>query len=182
MAKVDPDTIEADEERERLHKERRARNNRKHYAKNRDRLLEKAKKNKAARRKKDGDHERRLEEARRIRIKSTWEGHTSWLLRTARHRANRKGIPCQITEQWILAQLEQQNYRCCMSGVQLDLQPARAYYPFQPSLDRIDNSKGYTYKNTRIVCLMFNLARNNASDVEIVDFARQLVAYNDQNS
>jgi len=53
--------------------------------------------------------------------------------------------------------------RCAVSGIPFDFTKVgdvkRA--PYQPSLDRIDNSKGYTQDNIRIVCLAVNIAMSD---------------------
>jgi hypothetical protein len=41
------------------------------------------------------------------------------------------------------------------------------YYPFQPSIDRIDNSKGHTMDNCVLCCFAENYGRN---DIEYDDF------------
>jgi hypothetical protein len=46
--------------------------------------------------------------------------------------------------------------------------------PYQASLDRIDCSKGYTKNNVRFVCYMFNIARNDFNDVEVIEFCKQV--------
>ena len=48
---------------------------------------------------------------------------------------------------------------------------------FSPSLDRIDNDKGYTPENTRLVCTMYNYCRNVARDEDVEFFAWQLFQY-----
>lgn len=45
--------------------------------------------------------------------------------------------------------------------------------PYQASLDRIDNNKGYIKGNIRYVCFMFNIARNNFSDEEVLEFCNK---------
>jgi hypothetical protein len=47
--------------------------------------------------------------------------------------------------------------------------------PYQASLDRIDNNKGYTKDNVRFVSYMFNIARNNFTDEEVLDFCKCVV-------
>jgi hypothetical protein len=48
--------------------------------------------------------------------------------------------------------------------------------PYQSSLDRIDNNKGYIKGNVRFVCLMFNIARNDFSDNQVIEFCKQVAS------
>jgi hypothetical protein len=45
-----------------------------------------------------------------------------------------------------------------------------------PSIDRIDNSKGYELGNVRLVAWIINRARNDGTDEALLDMARALVA------
>lgn len=75
--------------------------------------------------------------------------------------------PTTITESWILAQ----PMVCPYLGIPLELsEQIRGLR--QPSLDRIDNSKGYTPENTRLTSLAWNQMRNVSS----VEDALHLVA------
>jgi hypothetical protein len=47
--------------------------------------------------------------------------------------------------------------------------------PYQASLDRIDNTKGYIKGNVRFVALMFNYAKNNFSDDQVLQFCQKIV-------
>lgn len=47
---------------------------------------------------------------------------------------------------------------------------------WSPSIDRIDNSKGYTKANCRIVVWMYNLAKNNYRDIDMVKMSVALTA------
>lgn len=58
---------------------------------------------------------------------------------------------------------------CQVTGAPFDLETPRG--PFSPSLDRIDNSKGYTADNCRVVVLCLNLG---VSNFPILDFYRML--------
>ena len=50
--------------------------------------------------------------------------------------------------------------QCSMTGGQLSWKwDGPGANPRAPSLDRLDNSKGYTLDNVRLVCWAFNLAR-----------------------
>ena len=46
------------------------------------------------------------------------------------------------------------------------------------SLDRIDNTKGYEKGNVRFVSYMANIARNEMSDKELIDFCKAVAMYN----
>lgn len=46
--------------------------------------------------------------------------------------------------------------------------------PFAPSLDRVEIAKGYTPDNTRVVCMVFNFARNTWGDAPVLQMAAAL--------
>ena len=48
--------------------------------------------------------------------------------------------------------------------------------PYQASLDRIDNTKGYIKGNVRFVALVFNYARNSFSDDQVIEFCKQVAS------
>lgn len=41
--------------------------------------------------------------------------------------------------------------------------------PLSPSIDRIDNRKGYVEGNCRLVCFIANLGRNDFTDAEFIE-------------
>lgn len=107
---------------------------------------------------------------------TTYAYVVSRLITATRTRARNKGWEFDLAPAWIDAQLALNDYCCSMTGILLRVDPQRPSDPFQLSIDRIDNDRGYTRDNCRLTCLMYNLARNQASDEEIVDFARNLLA------
>lgn len=78
-----------------------------------------------------------------------------------RRRAATKSLPHEITLAGLVQLYVGQNKRCAVSGLRFhfngtdDTMFSRA---FAPSLDRIDNSKGYTFGNVRLVCRIANFA------------------------
>ena len=48
--------------------------------------------------------------------------------------------------------------------------------PYQASLDRIDNSKGYVEDNVRFVALIYNYAKNTFSDEDVLNFCSTVAA------
>jgi hypothetical protein len=61
-----------------------------------------------------------------------------------------------------------------MSGVTFEYTPAR-FHPWALSLDRINVEEGYTKKNTRVVCWMWNSAKGMAKDAQVIEFARAVM-------
>lgn len=78
-----------------------------------------------------------------------------------------------ITEEDIQNQLTLQNYKCKYTGVDLCYGKGKLY---QPSVDRIDSSLGYTRDNICIVSVAINDAKN---DLSMEEFKH---AYNNINN
>lgn len=88
------------------------------------------------------------------------------LLHSAQARSkDRQHDPPTITEAWILAQ----PLRCPYLDVPLDVSGVGSKAPWSPSLDRIDNNKGYTPDNVRVTSWVWNLMRGPLSVEEALD-------------
>ena len=100
------------------------------------------------RRSRPSDHKKLLEILRSVRR----------AFASAKHRAAKRGLPFDLTEEWALEQIERQGFKCAITGIRFLADPglARAR-PYTPSFDRIDSSKGYTIDNVRIVIFAANL-------------------------
>lgn len=89
--------------------------------------------------------------------------------------AQERGIPVEITrddvEQMIAPMV------CTATGVALTWGSPND--PFRPSIDRRDNSGGYMADNVRIVCTMYNLAKNRWTEADVLAMARALVERED---
>ena len=79
-----------------------------------------------------------------------------------------------ITEEDIQNQLTLQNYKCKYTGVDLCYGKGKLY---QPSVDRIDSSLGYTRDNICIVSVAINDAKNDLSMEQLI-----INAYNNINN
>lgn len=108
------------------------------------------------------------------RMRATFEGFTYVLISRTKQRAKRKGISFDLDLEWLREEIIRQEYCCARTGLEFvyDTQ----YSPWQPSIDRIDGTGGYTRDNVQIVCLMYNLTKNSASDDEVLVFAEALVS------
>jgi len=79
------------------------------------------------------------------------------LIKWSKWRAKKKGLPHDLSYPWIEERMRE---GCSVTGRSFDLKKGKMR-AFSPSLDRIDSCKGYTQKNTRLVCLWYNLAKCN---------------------
>lgn len=80
------------------------------------------------------------------------------VLASCRTRAKHRGLRFDLTREWIQTRLELG--KCELSGATFDLvlsQTGRAL-PMAPSIDRIDNRKGYTQDNCRVILWCLNRA------------------------
>ena len=87
--------------------------------------------------------------------------------------AKKQGISINLTSEWIKEKLDKGI--CETSGLPIVKKPylkgdrgRRTFYA--ASLDRIDNSLGYTQENCRIVCWGYNLIKNNYTDRDVNAF------------
>lgn len=80
-------------------------------------------------------------------------------LRDAKSRAKKHGFEFDIDLKFLE---ELVSSKCCMvTGIPYNLgsRGGSKTYPFMPSIDRIDPSKGYTKDNCRLVCNIVNTAK-----------------------
>ncbi len=81
-------------------------------------------------------------------------------LKNARSRDKKKQRETTVTEAGIERTLLKQNFKCAVTRIPFSPQmTSNRINPYSPSLDRIDNSEGYTENNVRLVCAAINLMR-----------------------
>lgn len=78
----------------------------------------------------------------------------------------------EITVDFLTKLKEKQNNRCNWFGVEIDF--TRNDWLRSPSLDRLDNDKGYTRDNVVLTCRSANLARNKSTVEEMGNFLSEL--------
>lgn len=89
------------------------------------------------------------------------------LLSDSKYRAKEKGLEFNLTIDDIIIPKF-----CPIFGIELQI-AEKIHKDFSPSLDRIDNSKGYVKGNVQIISLKANRVKNNASLEEL----KKLVNY-----
>lgn len=109
------------------------------------------------------------------RLDQTW---ASRLLSRCRGSAKARGQECSLTMAEILDLFK--DMRCAVTGIELRLkwEGSSRYNPWAPSLDRIDQSKGYVPGNVRPVCWAFNCARQDWPDEVVLAWASSFVQAN----
>ena len=80
------------------------------------------------------------------------------------HDSKHRGIENTLTTDDINELFEKQNGLCFWFKVPL-IPSSKGKHPQQPSLDRLDRSKGYTKENVVLCCYSANIGRNE-NDVE----------------
>lgn len=89
----------------------------------------------------------------------------------AKHRAIKKNIPFEITEESIQQKLKEQDGKCYMSKQPLVMEE-NSWYGL--SLDRLDSNMGYTIENTILVTKFVNSSKNNLSLNEYVKLLKEV--------
>lgn len=98
-------------------------------------------------------------------------GHLICFARSAARKADRE---FDLTLRWVEDQLR--TGLCAVTGIPLDIGNGG---PFAPSIDRIDNSKGYTEANCRVVIWAYNRAKYIWPDEVVMQVAQALVRRSD---
>ena len=103
--------------------------------------------------------------------------HARVMLANAKRRQRATGLPMELTLADIEEMLRLQEWRCAVSGIRFELtpQPDRFYAPWRPSLDRIDNARGYVPGNVRIVCVIANWAMGEWGEAALLRLARAVI-------
>lgn len=108
------------------------------------------------------------------------------LAKNARQRAARRRLTCTITAETICALLKLQGRKCAVSGLPFNLvfnlAKTHSRNLFAPSLDRIDNIRGYEPGNVRIVLAAVNYAINEWGLDHYLNICRAVAANNPEKT
>ena len=107
-------------------------------------------------------------------------GRANRIYHTLIKGAESRGIPFNLSKEWILEKLL--NGRCEVTGIPFVLKAEEDQYtivsknqnrnPWSPSVDRIDSSKGYSEDNCKMVCTMYNTCKGSFSNKAVEMFCR----------
>ncbi len=100
-------------------------------------------------------------------------GYAYKLLKSLRTYCKKEGIDVEHTPDTVRKLFKQQNGKSALTGIEMF--PSKIpYYPFKPSLDRIDNNKPHTTDNLHLVCLAENMGRNSMTIEEFHDHIKNI--------
>ncbi len=99
------------------------------------------------------------------------------MLAAAKHRAKTKGLEFDLDSQFLYSLITE---NCPVTGAAFHWKTNYGAgeqsnpHPHAPSLDRIDNSRGYTKDNVWIISWKVNALKNDASEVDLIDLGMAL--------
>lgn len=99
------------------------------------------------------------------------------LWHSAKRRSHLRGIPFDLLPTDIVIP----KY-CPYLGVELTHEQGKGKLPTQPSLDRIDPTKGYTKDNIQVISFLANAMKQNASEEQLRIFAQNVLRIHDVGS
>lgn len=111
----------------------------------------------------------------RKKYKVSFLGTATDLVTNAKSRAKNRNLDFDLDRDWVVERLK--DMKCEATGVDLNLDFDNKYQhsPFRPSIDRIDGKKGYLKENCRVVCVMFNKAKSDYLDEDVLKMAKMMV-------
>ncbi len=102
------------------------------------------------------------------RRKKTPDGPAGWIRRIVTNYP-------ELSAEWAERKLESTRYLCPVTKVPL-VPISTPYYPFKPSVDRVDNAKPHVPDNCRIVSLGANLSRGTLLEDAYATWLRERIA------
>jgi hypothetical protein len=111
------------------------------------------------------------------KVKEEFGVRLSWL-RTYEVGAKSRGLLFQINAKDVRELYDEQEGLCALSGLPILLPLSSRYASVTASIDRIDNSKGYTKNNIQLVHKKVNMLRGPMSVEDFVDICKMVAEYN----
>jgi len=105
----------------------------------------------------------------------TIEGRASMLIHRVKNRAKNYNMEFSLTKENIIKSLEKG--KCCKTNIPFVLND-KPYNPYSPSIDRIDNNKGYIDGNVQIVCMIYNFCKNQFAEEDVEHFIKNAKLWN----
>ncbi|MCE5292910.1 MAG: hypothetical protein LLG14_27255 [Nocardiaceae bacterium] len=108
------------------------------------------------------------EEIRQKRV----DAKPTMLMQAARQRCSKSGMEFDLDDEWVA---QRWTGRCELTGFEFAI-GNRVLGMFSPSIDRVDNSRGYLKDNCRFILFGLNTAKGAGTDAELLQIAQAVVA------
>ena len=108
------------------------------------------------------------------RKRNSLNGKAYSIWKASSRRAQKRNETFSLSRQWIKDQL--MIGKCAVSGLLFDLSSI-GRSPYSPSIDRIDNTKGYIPENCRLILWALNAAFSNWGEQEMKLIVKQWLIY-----
>jgi len=106
--------------------------------------------------------------------KTDFSSRAQSLVSNIKTRAKRKNLDFDLDWNWYMEKYEKGV--CEATGIPFEEPQYNGKKgntsPWIPSVDRIDNEKGYTKDNCRLVCFIFNIVKNRFTDEDFEKLCR----------
>jgi hypothetical protein len=108
------------------------------------------------------------------------EGRAKRIIARTSALAKHRGIEFDISQDWLAAKLAAG--KCEVTGIEFEFtrlprgERKSRTPPFAPSLDRIEQGGPYTEANCRVVVFIYNVARSDFEDADLMKLAKALTA------
>lgn len=110
---------------------------------------------------------------------NSFQGRARHLFNSAKIRSGKRGREILIDVDWVQKKLEVGV--CELSGLSFVFETSKGDRdPYAPSLDRIDNSKGYTKENCRVILWALNMAFSNWGHETYLEIAKAYLQKEDK--
>lgn len=111
-------------------------------------------------------NERQREYYREVKGRNYFE----YTIRNCKRRAKMSGLPFDLTTDDLVVPKV-----CPYLGIEICLENSKPLSN-SPSIDRIDNTKGYTKDNVQVISQLANSMKSKASEEELITFAENVLA------
>lgn len=97
----------------------------------------------------------------------------------ARGNAKKRNINFDITENDLKSLYEQQDGLCALSGIKMTFKPGtrKRINNTKLSVDRINNSKGYTKDNIQLITWQANMAKGAWTNKQLINMCKNIIKH-----
>lgn len=119
----------------------------------------------------------RLKKARAYKAtyKNSFSCTVSTMLAAARGRAKKNNLEFTLNKEWVTKHLHPLLCEATGVALQLEIDNTYQYTPFRPSIDRTNNTKGYTKDNCKVVCNIYNVAKGVDTHMNVLKIAKAML-------